>query len=90
MGEEHPDVATNYNHLAGLYLSQGRYSKAKPLYKTAFSLLQRLLGEEHPLTAALVYLGCIARVERIGGQLTIATQPGRGTEIVVQLPIAEG
>jgi tetratricopeptide (TPR) repeat protein len=48
LGEEHPDVATSYNNLAGLYRSQGRYSEAEPLYKKALELYQRLLGEEHP------------------------------------------
>ncbi|MEH2193538.1 MAG: tetratricopeptide repeat protein, partial [Nostoc sp.] len=31
-GDEHPDVATSLNNLAGLYKSQGRYSDAEPLY----------------------------------------------------------
>jgi tetratricopeptide (TPR) repeat protein len=48
LGEEHPDVATSYNNLAGLYKSQGRYSEAEPLYKKTLELRQRLLGEEHP------------------------------------------
>jgi tetratricopeptide (TPR) repeat protein len=45
------DVATSYNNLAMLYYSQGRYGEAEPLYKTALSLRQRLLGEEHPSVA---------------------------------------
>ncbi|WP_242055991.1 tetratricopeptide repeat protein, partial [Nostoc flagelliforme] len=48
LGEEHLDVATSFNNLAGLYRNQGRYSEAEALYKTALELSQRLLGEEHP------------------------------------------
>ncbi|MGB5771821.1 MAG: tetratricopeptide repeat protein, partial [Crocosphaera sp.] len=31
LGNNHPDVATSLNNLAGLYYSQGRYSDAEPL-----------------------------------------------------------
>jgi tetratricopeptide (TPR) repeat protein len=51
LGEEHPDVATSYNNLAGLYYFQGRYSEAEPLYQKALALWQKLLGEEHPHVA---------------------------------------
>ena len=48
LAEEHPDVATSYNNLAGLYSDQGRYIEAEPLLIKALELRQRLLGEEHP------------------------------------------
>jgi tetratricopeptide (TPR) repeat protein len=47
-GEEHPDVATSLNNLAGLYHSQGHYEKAEPLSVQALEMCKRLLGEEHP------------------------------------------
>ena len=52
MGEEHPDVATSLNNLAGFYYSQGRYSEAEPLYVEALELKQDLLGDNHPDVAA--------------------------------------
>jgi tetratricopeptide (TPR) repeat protein len=51
-GDEHPDVATSFNNLAGLYESQGRYSEAEPLYQQALALMQKLLGDEHPDVAS--------------------------------------
>ena len=51
LGEQHPDVATSLNHLAGLYESQGRYEQAEPLYLQALELRRSLLGEQHPHVA---------------------------------------
>ncbi|WP_042713030.1 tetratricopeptide repeat protein, partial [Crocosphaera watsonii] len=48
LGDEHPDVATSFNNLAGLYYSQGRYTEAETLYKDALALIKKLLGDEHP------------------------------------------
>jgi tetratricopeptide (TPR) repeat protein len=48
LGEEHPDVATSLNNLAGLYRSQGKYEEAEPLFRSALEMSKRLLGEEHP------------------------------------------
>ncbi len=50
--QEHLDVATSLNNLAGLYESQGRYSEAEPLFRQTLEMNQRLLGQEHPLVAA--------------------------------------
>jgi tetratricopeptide (TPR) repeat protein len=47
LGEEHRDIATTLNNLAGLYQEQGRYSEAEPLYRDALMMRKRLLGEEH-------------------------------------------
>ncbi|MHC5736321.1 tetratricopeptide repeat protein [Nostoc sp.] len=52
LGEEHPDVASILNNLAGLYSSQGRYSEAEPLYLQTLELRQRLLEEGHPNVVA--------------------------------------
>ncbi|HAJ63670.1 MAG TPA: tetratricopeptide repeat protein, partial [Cyanobacteria bacterium UBA8543] len=38
LGQEHPDVATSLNNLAGLYESQGRFAEAEPLYLQALEL----------------------------------------------------
>jgi tetratricopeptide (TPR) repeat protein len=47
LGDEHPDIATRFNHLASIYKSQGQYAKAEPLYQQALELRKRLLGHEH-------------------------------------------
>jgi tetratricopeptide (TPR) repeat protein len=50
---EHPDVATSYNNLAGLYQAQGQYSEAEPLYQKALSIAELSLGVDHPSTATI-------------------------------------
>jgi tetratricopeptide (TPR) repeat protein len=45
--EEHPDVATSLNNLAGLYSSQGKYEEAELLYRSALEMYKWMLGEEH-------------------------------------------
>ncbi|BAY16258.1 hypothetical protein NIES21_20830 [Anabaenopsis circularis NIES-21] len=45
------DLANSLNNLAGLYHSQGKYSKAEPLYQEALALRRKLLGEENPNVA---------------------------------------
>ncbi|MDZ8096661.1 MAG: tetratricopeptide repeat protein [Nostoc sp. DedQUE05] len=51
LGENHLDIATSLNNLAGLYYSQGRYSEAEPLFIKALALWRKLIGEEHPKVA---------------------------------------
>ncbi|PNW47905.1 UNVERIFIED_CONTAM: hypothetical protein BEN50_11580 [Euhalothece sp. KZN 001] len=46
--DDHPDVATSLNNLAFLYVSQGRYSEAEPLYQQALAMYQRLFPDDHP------------------------------------------
>jgi tetratricopeptide (TPR) repeat protein len=48
LGEEHLDVSTSLNNLAGIYRSQGKYEEAEPLLRSALEMCKRLLGEEHP------------------------------------------
>ncbi|QUY45678.1 tetratricopeptide repeat protein [Acaryochloris marina] len=48
LGNEHTDVATSLNNLAGLYKNQGRYEEAEPLYTQALQMRQKPLGNEHP------------------------------------------
>ncbi|TYT71705.1 tetratricopeptide repeat protein, partial [Microcystis aeruginosa] len=38
LGDNHPDVATSLNNLAGLYRSQGKYTEAEPLFLEALDL----------------------------------------------------
>ncbi|MBN4003024.1 MAG: tetratricopeptide repeat protein [Nostoc sp. LPT] len=88
LGEEHPDVATNYNNLAELYKNQGRYSEAEPLYQKALELRQRLLGEEHPDVATSLndlaelyrYQGRYAEAEPLYQQALEMRRPLLGEE----------
>jgi tetratricopeptide (TPR) repeat protein len=45
------DIATAISRLAGLYLAQGRYSEAEPLYLQALEITKSELGDRHPSTA---------------------------------------
>ncbi|WP_048323659.1 pre-peptidase C-terminal domain-containing protein, partial [Crocosphaera watsonii] len=44
-------IASGLNDLAQLYQSQGRYSEAEPLFKTALAIKKEQLGDNHPDTA---------------------------------------
>ena len=46
-GEEHANVATSYNNLAGVYCSIGEYSQAKEMHQKALVILKKIFGEEH-------------------------------------------
>ena len=37
-GPNHPDVATSLNILGDLYVAQGRYAQAEPLYKRSLAI----------------------------------------------------
>jgi tetratricopeptide (TPR) repeat protein len=50
LGDDHPDVATSLNNLAGLYKSQGKYNEAEPLYQQALNICEQRLGVDHPHT----------------------------------------
>jgi tetratricopeptide (TPR) repeat protein len=52
LGTEHPDTATTYNNIAGVYQAQGDYDKALEWYKKALAIKEKVLGTEHPHTAA--------------------------------------
>jgi tetratricopeptide (TPR) repeat protein len=67
-GEEHPDVATSLNNLAGFLDTQGKYDEAEPLYRQSLAIRCKVcaihratssrdhsckvLGEEHQDVAA--------------------------------------
>jgi len=52
LGINHPDTATSYTLLAGLYNSKGEYKKAEPLYLKALKIREEVLGINHPDTAS--------------------------------------
>jgi CHAT domain-containing protein len=56
--------------LAGLYLSQGRYSEAEPIYKQALAIRKAQLGDNHPDTATS--LNNLAALYRFQGRYSEA------------------
>ena len=50
-GIEHPDVATSYNSIGGVYAVQGDYPKALEHYSKALDILEKVFGNEHPNVA---------------------------------------
>ncbi len=52
-GKSHPNVAISLNNLANLYLNQGRYAEAEPLYQQARKIASESLGVNHPSTAII-------------------------------------
>jgi CII-binding regulator of phage lambda lysogenization HflD len=49
-GENHLEIATDLNNLAGLYQSTGRSAEAETLYVRALEILEQSLGNNHPNT----------------------------------------
>ena len=43
----HPDIATSFLSLGGVYQSQGKYAEAAPLYEQAIAIDEKILGPEH-------------------------------------------
>jgi len=52
LGAEHPDTASTYNNIAGIYQDQGDYEKALAWYGKALAIREKALGAEHPDTAS--------------------------------------
>ena len=48
LGPQDPRLATSLNNLAVLYIIQGKYAEAEPLYKRALAIFEKALGPEHP------------------------------------------
>jgi tetratricopeptide (TPR) repeat protein len=73
LGEEHQETLRSMNNLAGLYLRQGKYGQAEPLYVTALERRARVLGEQHPdallsidnLASLFARQGKYAQAERV-------------------------
>jgi tetratricopeptide (TPR) repeat protein len=47
LGTDHPRVANSLNNLAALYLEQGRYAEAEPLYRRSLVIYEKSLGPDH-------------------------------------------
>jgi Tfp pilus assembly protein PilF len=56
LGEEHPDVATSLNNLAGLLYTQGKYDEALIYANQSLDINKRVLGNEHPSTLRSIAL----------------------------------
>ena len=54
LGEEHPDVATSLQVVAGIFREQGRYSEAEEMLQESLMTQTQLLGEEHPNVADIL------------------------------------
>ena len=59
-------MATTLNNLAGLYVSQGRYAEAEPLYRRSLVIYEKALGPDHPDVART--LGNLAGLYRAQGR----------------------
>ncbi len=51
-GNEDAELALALNDLAVVYMDQGRYAEAEPLYKRSLEIYEQSLGKEHPHVAA--------------------------------------
>lgn len=51
LGAEHPDVATNLDHLGMLYATQGKFNLAESHYRQAIEIRRVKLGPSHALVA---------------------------------------
>ena len=47
-GERHPDVATGYNNIGGVYYRQGNYPVALEYYAKSLDIRLAIFGERHP------------------------------------------
>ncbi|MCL2284361.1 MAG: FxSxx-COOH system tetratricopeptide repeat protein [Fibromonadales bacterium] len=47
LGKEHPDTASTYNNMAGIFQDQGNYVKALEYYGHALVVSEKVLGKEH-------------------------------------------
>src|SRR3954452_21792402 len=61
-GEAHVGL----NNLAGLYLVQGRYAEAEPLYKRGLDIEEKALGRDNPGVA--IGLNSLAELYRVQGR----------------------
>jgi len=52
LGADHPDTATTYNNIAGVYYSLGDYEQALERLEKALAIQEKVLGADHPDTAA--------------------------------------
>ena len=45
---DHPNVVTTLNNLGVLYVYQGKYEEAEPLYQRCLGIRKKKLGKNHP------------------------------------------
>jgi tetratricopeptide (TPR) repeat protein len=50
LGPNHPSVANDLNGLAQLYMAQGKYAEAKPLFEKALNIYENAYGSDNLLT----------------------------------------
>ncbi|OKH13438.1 tetratricopeptide repeat protein, partial [[Limnothrix rosea] IAM M-220] len=48
LGDRHPSVATSLNNLAGLYVTQGKFTKAESFRLQCLEIELETLGQDHP------------------------------------------
>ena len=51
LGLEHPETASSYNNIAGIYTNQGVYQESLKWLRKALVIKEKVLGTEHPDTA---------------------------------------
>ena len=51
LGKDHPDTATTYNNIAGVYWAKGDYDKALEFFGKALEIRESKLGKDHTDTA---------------------------------------
>jgi CHAT domain-containing protein/Tfp pilus assembly protein PilF len=54
LGPGHPQVAVVLNTLAVLYLDQGQYAQAEPLFQQTLTIWEQALGSTHPQVAMIL------------------------------------
>ena len=54
LGPEHPSTATALSNLGLLYLRQGLYEKAEPLYLRALAISEQALGSENEESGSIL------------------------------------
>ena len=66
LSQQGPRLATTLNNLVGLYLKQGKYEEAEPLYQRALAIDEKALGPEYPDTASIRenYADLLRKTER--------------------------
>jgi len=52
LGPDHKYVASSLNNLAGLYIKEGKYEAAEPLFERSLAIYEKALGPDHPDVAA--------------------------------------
>lgn len=58
LGPDHPDVGFSLNNLALVYMRQGRFTEAEPVFRRSLAIFEKALGAEHPNVGKAVGNGC--------------------------------